>query len=169
MAVAKASVSQTSSGPPPRGESQADPKKGHDHSAASVAVGSAKDRGKLVPGFRAAGLPPVPVETPDVPQLEWKMVKGVKEFHLYAQHMKREFLPDLYINIWSYDSKPGPKAGSSMPGMPGMLNPTKEGPMPGPTIQAIEGERVRIVVHNDLPEATSMHWHGLEVLTAWTA
>jgi hypothetical protein len=35
--------------------------------------------------------------------------------------------------------------------------------MPGPTIEAVEGDRVRIVVHNELPESTSIHWHGLEV------
>ena len=128
------------SGPPPRSETQPDQKKGHDHSAASAAVGSAKDRGKLVPGFRASGLPPVPVETPDVPKLEWKLVKGAKEFHLYAKHMKREFLPGQWFDVWGYN-----------------------GSMPGPTIEAVEGDRVRVVVHNDLPEATSMHWHGLEV------
>src|SRR6516162_8517356 len=37
-------------------------------------VGSDTDRGKLVPGRRAAGEPPVPVETPDLTKLPWKMV-----------------------------------------------------------------------------------------------
>lgn len=35
--------------------------------------------------------------------------------------------------------------------------------VPGPTIRAREGERVRIVVTNALPEGTTAHWHGLEV------
>ena len=37
------------------------------------------------------------------------------------------------------------------------------GSMPGPTIEAFQGDRVRFVVHNELPEPTSVHWHGLEV------
>jgi FtsP/CotA-like multicopper oxidase with cupredoxin domain len=103
-------------------------------------VGDAKDRGKLVAGKRDGGVPPVPVETPDIPKLPWKMVDGVKEFHLTAEHLKREFLPDVWIDVWGYN-----------------------GSMPGPTIEAVEGDKVRIIVHNKLPEATSMHWHGLEV------
>src|SRR3546814_2870033 len=30
-----------------------------------------------------------------------------------------------------------------------------------PTIEAVEGDRVRIYVTNRLPEATSVHWHGI--------
>jgi FtsP/CotA-like multicopper oxidase with cupredoxin domain len=112
----------------------------HDHPAASTPVGDAKDRGKLLPGNRATGLPPVPVETPDISKLPWKMVDGVKEFHLTAEHLKREFLPDVWIDVWGYN-----------------------GSMPGPTIEAVEGDKVRIIVHNKLPESTVMHWHGLEV------
>ena len=70
-------------------EEAAQPK--HDqHPAAKVDVGSAKDRGKLMPGFREAGLAPVPVEVPDgPPKLPWKMVDGVKEFHLIAEPVKQ--------------------------------------------------------------------------------
>src|SRR5437899_354183 len=53
-------------------------------------VGSPKDRGKLVPGNRAASLSPMPVMTPDLPKLEHKMVDGAKEFHLHIQPVKRE-------------------------------------------------------------------------------
>jgi FtsP/CotA-like multicopper oxidase with cupredoxin domain len=38
--------------------------------------------------------------------------------------------------------------------------------MPGPTIEADQGDRVRIVVHNELPESTGIHWHGLEIPVA---
>ena len=103
-------------------------------------VGSATDRGKLVPGRRAVGLPPVLVEAPDVPKLKWEMKNGVKEFRLVAQHLKREFLPGQWFDVWGYN-----------------------GSMPGPTIEVIEGDRVRFIVQNDLPEPTSMHWHGLDV------
>ncbi|MDX2059719.1 MAG: copper oxidase [Gemmatimonadales bacterium] len=108
------------------------------------AVGSASDRGKLVPGFRAAGLAPVPVEVPDgPPKLAWKMVNGAKEFHLFAGHLKREVLPDVWIDVWGYN-----------------------GSMPGPMIEVVEGDKVRIVVHNKLPEPTIMHWHGIDVPNA---
>ena len=103
-------------------------------------VGSATDRGKLVPGRRAASEPPVPVEAPDLTRLFWEMKDGVKEFHLYCRHTRREFLPNMWFDVWGYNDS-----------------------MPGPTIEAVEGDRVRIVVHNELPEATIMHWHGLEV------
>jgi hypothetical protein len=106
-------------------------------------VGNPTDRGKLVPGLRSPTAPPVPVETPDLPSLPWKMVNGAKEFHLHAQPVKRELLPGDFMNHWGYN-----------------------GTMPGPTIQVAEGDRVRIVVHNHLPEPTELHLHGLELPNA---
>jgi FtsP/CotA-like multicopper oxidase with cupredoxin domain len=82
----------------------------------------------------------VPVETPDVPQLPWRMDGGVKEFHLVAEPVKQEIVPGRVIDLWGYN-----------------------GSAPGPTIQVNQGDRVRIIVDNHLPEATSMHWHGFEV------
>jgi FtsP/CotA-like multicopper oxidase with cupredoxin domain len=110
------------------------------HAGPGGAVGSANDRGKLVAGLRSPTEPPVPVETPDLPDLPWKMVNGAKEFHLHAQPVKRELLPGQFMNHWGYN-----------------------GTMPGPTIQVTEGDRVRIVLHNELPEPTELHLHGLEL------
>src|SRR5262249_48152499 len=89
------------------------------------------------------GEPPVPVKAPDLAKLRWKMVDGAKEFHLHAQPVKRELLPDLFVNHWGFN-----------------------GSMPGPTIEVTEGDRVRIVLHNALPEPTSLHLHGLELPVA---
>jgi manganese oxidase len=112
-----------------------------DRPSAGGPVGSPTDRGKLVSGLRGATEPPVLVETPDLPNnLPWKMVNGVKEFHLVAEPVKRELLPDQFMNFWGYN-----------------------GSMPGPTIQVNEGDRVRIMLHNKLPEATTLHLHGLEL------
>jgi FtsP/CotA-like multicopper oxidase with cupredoxin domain len=111
-----------------------------DHAGPGGPVGSATDRGKLVPGLRSPTEAPVLVETPDLPSLPWKMVNGVKEFHLHAQPVKRELLPGQFMNHWGYN-----------------------GTMPGPTIQVTEGDRVRIVLHNELPEPTELHLHGLEL------
>lgn len=96
--------------------------------------------GKLIPGFRQSGLEPVPVETPDMEKVPWKMVNGVKEFELRCTPVKREFLPGQLMDVWGYN-----------------------GTMPGPVIEAFQGDRVRFVVHNELPEPTSIHWHGLEL------
>jgi hypothetical protein len=103
-------------------------------------VGSAEDRGKLIPGLRDPNAPPVPVITPDIQNLPWKMVNGVKEYHLHAMPVKREFLPGKEMIAWGYN-----------------------GSVPGPTLEAHQGDRVRIVVHNELPEPHSVHWHGLEL------
>ncbi len=35
------------------------------------------------------------------------------------------------------------------------------GSMQGPTIECTEGDRIRIIVKNELPEPTSVHWHGI--------
>lgn len=40
---------------------------------------------------------------------------------------------------------------------------TYNGTVPGPTIRAREGDRVRVVVANRLPEDTTVHWHGIDV------
>jgi FtsP/CotA-like multicopper oxidase with cupredoxin domain len=107
-------------------------------------VGSASDRGKLTRGFRAPGLPPVPVMMPDLPEkLPWKMVDGVKEYHLVAEVVRRELLPGMEFFFWGYN-----------------------GTMPGPLIEAVRGDRIRIVLHNRLPEPTTLHLHGLELPNA---
>ena len=83
---------------------------------------------------------PVPVGTPDVPELPFRMDGNVKEFHLIAEPVKQEIVPGRVVDLWGYN-----------------------GSAPGPTIQISKGDRVRVIVDNHLPEATSMHWHGFEV------
>ncbi|HEY0783244.1 MAG TPA: copper oxidase, partial [Thermoanaerobaculia bacterium] len=63
---------------------------------------------------------------------------GVKVFRLVAEPVEREFAPGLTVHCWGYN-----------------------GQAPGPTIEAFEGDRVRFLVTNKLPEATSVHWHGV--------
>jgi FtsP/CotA-like multicopper oxidase with cupredoxin domain len=103
-------------------------------------VGSATDRGKLVPGFRKPGLAPVPIATPDNWITRPTIKDGVKEFYLHAAATRREFLPGVWMNVWGYNDS-----------------------MPGPTIEATEGDRVRISLYNMLPEPTVLHLHGLEL------
>jgi FtsP/CotA-like multicopper oxidase with cupredoxin domain len=80
----------------------------------------------------------VPVVTPNGSTLPYKLDHGVKVFHLVAEPVKREIAPGMVINAWGYN-----------------------GQSPGPTIEAVEGDRVRILVTNHLPEDTSVHWHGV--------
>src|SRR5687768_16246918 len=84
--------------------------------------------------------PNVPVETPDVPRLPFTMDNGVKVFHLTAEVVKTQLLPGKEMYGWGYN-----------------------GSVPGPMIEVNEGDRVRIILHNKLPEPTTIHWHGLEV------
>ena len=79
-----------------------------------------------------------PVRTPNGWTLPWRMKDGVKEFHLVAEEVEHEFGPGSRAKCWGYN-----------------------GSTPGPTIEAVEGDRVRIYVTNRLPERTSVHWHGL--------
>ena len=84
----------------------------------------------------AAGF--TPVVTPNGTTLPWVMKDGVKEFELVALPVKREFAPGMEVDCWGYN-----------------------GLTPGPTIEAVEGDRIRILVSNELPEHTSIHWHGI--------
>jgi len=86
----------------------------------------------------AQDLPYTPVITPNGTTLPWKMENGVKVFHLIAEECKHEIASGMIINAWCYN-----------------------GQTPGPTIEAVEGDRVRILVTNKLPEPTAVHWHGV--------
>lgn len=105
-----------------------------------------------------------PVHTLNVPPLGYTMDGKVKVYHLIAQPVKR-FLTDGRMPDDSI-IKPAYRAVFGMHHM----NEPKEvklwgynGQVPGPTLEATVGERVRIVLKNELPEPTSIHWHGLEV------
>jgi manganese oxidase len=82
----------------------------------------------------------VPMVTPDVPDLAFEMDGAVKVFRLKAEPMKQKIAPFKTIDAWGYN-----------------------GSCPGPTIQVTQGDRVRVIFENALPESTSMHWHGLEL------
>jgi hypothetical protein len=83
---------------------------------------------------------PVAVHSPDVADLPYRLDNGVKEFHLTAEPVKQEFMPGKTMDLWGFN-----------------------GSAPGPTIQVDQGDRVRIIVDNHLPEPFSMHWHGFEI------
>jgi FtsP/CotA-like multicopper oxidase with cupredoxin domain len=68
------------------------------------------------------------------------MVDGVKVFHLTAGDVEHQFAPDLKGLCFGYN-----------------------GQVHGPTIEATEGDHVRIYVTNRLESPTTVHWHGMFV------
>jgi len=104
--------------------------------SAGVAAGAASLTGPVAAASSSATSPRV--TTLNGRSLEWRVVDGVKEFHLQAGEFEHEFAPGCRARCWGYN-----------------------GSTPGPTIEAIEGDRVRILVTNVLPEPTSVHWHGI--------
>jgi len=82
----------------------------------------------------------LPMVTPDVADLPYELDGGTKVFHLLGEPVKRKIAPFKTIDAWGYN-----------------------GSCPGPAIQVQQGDRVRVVFENRLPESTSLHWHGLEL------
>ena len=106
--------------------------------AASLPEAMLMDNAKThIPLAPPTGRPYNPVVTLNGWSLPWRMKNGVKEFHLVAEPVVRELAPGMKANLWGYN-----------------------GQSPGPTIEVVEGDRVRIFVTNKLPEHTSVHWHG---------
>ncbi len=87
-----------------------------------------------------SGRPYNPVVTLNGWSLPWRMNNGWKEFHLVAEPVVREIAPGMKAHLWGYN-----------------------GQSPGPTIECVEGDRLRIFVTNRLPEHTTIHWHGVLV------
>ncbi len=81
-----------------------------------------------------------PVVTPNGATLPFTVVDGVKVFHLIAEEVLHEFAEGLTGKCWGYNGR-----------------------VHGPTIEAVEGDRVRIYVTNRLPAPTTVHWHGIHL------
>lgn len=92
-----------------------------------------------VPAAKPVGVN-LPVEFPDLPKLPYKMIDGWKEFQMTAEVVKTELMPGRPLIAWGYN-----------------------GSVPGPTIEVNEGDKVRVIFENRLPEMTAVHWHGFEV------
>lgn len=70
----------------------------------------------------------------------YDVVDGVKVFHLTAAPIQWEVSPGKVVRAYAFN-----------------------GMIPGPVIRVNQGDRVRIIVQNNLPEPTSVHWHGQEL------
>jgi FtsP/CotA-like multicopper oxidase with cupredoxin domain len=70
-------------------------------------------------------------------ELASTIIAGVRQFELSCQKVRWEVTPGVFVDALSYN-----------------------GQVPGPTIRVTEGERIRILVKNDLDQTTGTHWHG---------
>ncbi|NGX51519.1 MAG: Copper resistance protein A [Chlamydiae bacterium] len=94
------------------------------------------EKENLPPGI--PGRDYTPAVVPNGATADYRVVDGVKVFHLTAEPIIWEVAPGLTINTWGYN-----------------------GSVPGPMIELSQGDRVRIYVTNKLPAPTSVHWHAV--------
>ncbi|WP_281920593.1 multicopper oxidase family protein [Nocardia cyriacigeorgica] len=66
--------------------------------------------------------------------------EGTRVFDLEMRAGRREFRPGQFTETWGFN-----------------------GDYLGPTLRAARGEKVRVQVHNALPEASTVHWHGMHL------
>ena len=66
------------------------------------------------------------------------LADGTKVFELTSSVVKWEVEPGKFVDAWTYN-----------------------GTVPGPTLRANSGDKVQVVLKNQLPESTSIHFHGL--------
>ena len=98
--------------------------------AAGIPEAPSQNHANTQPPLSPPNGPPYnPVVTLNGWTLPWRMKNGWKEFHLVAEPVVREIAPGMKANLWGYN-----------------------GQSPGPTIECVEGDKVRMFVTNRLPE-----------------
>ena len=106
--------------------------------AAAIPEAATSTDAKMQPPLAPkTGRPYQPVATLNGWTLPWRTNGDWKEFHLVAEPVVREVAPGMIAHLWGYN-----------------------GQSPGPTIEAVEGDKIRIFVTNKLPEHTTVQWHG---------
>jgi len=109
--------------------------------AATLPEAPIRDKPDMAPPLAPPnGRPYHPVATLNGWTLPWRAKDGWKEFHLVAEPVRRQIAPGMTAHLWGYN-----------------------GQSPGPTIECVEGDKIRIFVTNRLPEHTTIHWHGVLV------
>ncbi len=71
------------------------------------------------------------------------LADGTKQFEITAQIVDWEVAPGDVVKAWTYN-----------------------GMVPGPAIRVDLGDRVEVIVNNELPMSTDVHWHGIS--TPWS-
>ncbi len=83
---------------------------------------------------------PAASELSGLQELPYKTENGVKVFNLTAAPVRWNILKDTTVIAWTYNDM-----------------------VPGPLIRVTNGDKVRILLKNNLPEPTTIHWHGIQV------
>ena len=110
-----------------------------------TASGSALATADAMDAMHEKGIKAFPAKTAGLGNqlMQPKLDKGVKVFELTAKRIQWETEPGRTVEAWSYNDQ-----------------------VPGPQIRVREGDRVRVILHNQLPESTAIHFHGLELPNA---
>jgi FtsP/CotA-like multicopper oxidase with cupredoxin domain len=85
------------------------------------------------------GVPPA-TETTGAQPLDYVLDGDTKVFTLTAQAVQWPIMEGVTVTAYSYN-----------------------GMVPGPLLRVTEGDNVRVVLQNQLPDATTIHWHGILV------
>ncbi|CCB87810.1 multicopper oxidase family protein [Simkania negevensis] len=97
------------------------------------------EKENLAPGIPHKDYTPAVV--PNGSTANYKIIEGVKVFHLTAEEIEWEVASGFKIHTWGFN-----------------------GSVPGPMIEVAEGDKVRIYVTNKLPAPTTVHWHGVLII-----
>lgn len=111
------------------------------HPAAPSAAAVADDMDRM----HEAGIKAFPAKTAGKGNqlITPRMEGGAKVYELTAKRIQWETAPGVRVEAWAYN-----------------------GQVPGPQIRVREGDRVKLVLKNELPESTAIHFHGLELPNA---
>ena len=111
-------------------------------SGAASASASALANADAMDAMHEKGMKAFPAKTTGMGNqlMEPKVDKGVKVFELTAKKTRWETEPGKFVEAWAYNEQ-----------------------VPGPQIRVRQGDRVRVILHNELPESTAIHFHGLEL------
>lgn len=104
--------------------------------AAAAASGATACSTQPEPRGGDAEARPLPIP----PLYEGELDGNIRRFELTAQEGEFEIVPGTKTKTWGFN-----------------------GPWLGPTLYMRRGEQIDMTVHNELPEATVVHWHGLHL------
>jgi FtsP/CotA-like multicopper oxidase with cupredoxin domain len=118
--------------PPPAGDAAAP--------YGGLTLAQARERADRMDAMHEKGVKAFPAATQGKGNqpLEPRLENGVKVFELTARPMKWETEPGKFVHAWAYNEQ-----------------------VPGPQLRVREGDRVRVVIRNELPESTAIHFHGV--------
>jgi len=102
------------------------------------------------------------VETPSIKPLGYVLDGDIKVFRLTAQPVEQLITDGTTQHHQLIHAMKNILGIKTLPSKKKIQAWGYNGSTPGPTIELIQGDRVRVIFKNELPEPTLIHWHGLE-------